>query len=231
MAHGSIALPPEASADVVRVGSAEDAVARLAHDEEIDVAVLELGSRAIASLDVVRNLRKNARPEVPIVVVAATGDTDLALLAIGAGAQEVVPSSRTDGSTLTRAIAFARERQRCVSRAERERALAVRATAAKTEFLANLSHEIRTPLNTMLGMAELLEETGLSSEQSRRLETLRRGGDHLLAIVDDALDLSRVEAGRLTLERGSFDLARLVDGAVAFLRPAAQRKGIELRVV
>jgi len=119
---------------------------------------------------------------------------------------------------------------RLVSRLKRERATALHASTAKTEFLASVSHEIRTPLNTMLGMAELLAETPLSSEQGRRLETLRRAGEHLLLLVDDALDLSRIEAGRLTLEKATFDLARLVDSAVDFLRPAAQRKGIELRV-
>jgi len=81
-----------------------------------------------------------------------------------------------------------------------------RATRAKSEFLANMSHEIRTPLNAILGMADLLAGTYLSNEQRRYVDVCQRAGGNLLALINDILDLSKVESGHLELEHTDFDL-------------------------
>ncbi len=107
----------------------------------------------------------------------------------------------------------------------RERAEA--ASRAKSEFLANMSHEIRTPLNGVLGMADLLADTPLSAAQGAMLDTIRDSGWSLLSLLNDILDLARVEAGRLALDIRPFDLGGVIDHLASLHRSNAQAKGID----
>lgn len=103
---------------------------------------------------------------------------------------------------------------------------AVKAEKAKTEFLANMSHEIRTPMNGILGMVELLHDTKLSKEQSRMLNTVRSCGDSLLTILNDILDLSKIESGKLDLELINFNLNECIQEAIDLNQIKANKKGI-----
>ena len=102
------------------------------------------------------------------------------------------------------------------------------ASRAKSEFLSSMSHEIRTPMNAVLGMAEVLSETNLDADQLRYLETMRFNGSTLLTLLDDILDLAKVESGRLQLEKAEFDLGDLVEKTVETLAVRAHGKGLEL---
>jgi two-component system, sensor histidine kinase and response regulator len=112
--------------------------------------------------------------------------------------------------------------------AAREAALA--ASQAKSEFLSSMSHEIRTPMNAILGMAELIDETPLNSEQKKFLGIMRNNGDALLSLINDILDLAKIEAGRLTLEQVDFDLEGLTDTVSETFGMRAHAKGLELAV-
>ena len=102
------------------------------------------------------------------------------------------------------------------------------ASVAKSRFLATMSHEIRTPLNGILGMADLLRRAGLSPENASYVEAIRSSGAALITLIDQILDLSRIEAGRLDMTAEVVDLSRLVEGVVELLAPRAQSKGLEI---
>ncbi len=127
--------------------------------------------------------------------------------------------------TVCRDITLLKETERELI-ATREQALA--ASRAKSEFLSSMSHEIRTPLNAILGMAELLLETPYNAEQRRYLGTMMDNGNALLGLINDVLDLARVESGKLTLEQVNFDLAGLIDQVIETLGIRAREKGLVL---
>ncbi|KAB2919427.1 MAG: PAS domain S-box protein [Dechloromonas sp.] len=104
------------------------------------------------------------------------------------------------------------------------------ASQAKSTFLANMSHEIRTPMNAIRGMAHLIRRDGLSAVQSERLEKIDSATEHLLSVINDILDLSKIEAGKLTLDHDAVNIPRLLSRAAAILGERARTRGLELAI-
>jgi signal transduction histidine kinase len=107
---------------------------------------------------------------------------------------------------------------------------AEQANKAKSEFLANMSHEIRTPMNGVLGMAEILSDTALSANQKKYLDTIISSGNSLMLIINDILDLSKIEAGRLTLEEIYFNPRKMFDETKLLLESDATKRGLYLNL-
>ena len=147
----------------------------------------------------------------------------------GAFAPEVVDLLKTLAAQSAIAIQNARLFQALEDKSQELEA----ASRHKSEFLANMSHELRTPLNAIIGFSEVLGERmfgELNDKQAEYVEDILSSGRHLLALINDILDLSKVEAGRMELELSRFDLPAAIGGAVILVRERATRHGLALEV-
>src|ERR1700693_3622183 len=151
------------------------------------------------------------------------------------GQQTVVSYNATTfydrGRTLQGVFAAARdvtERKRVEAELKQAKTAAESASRTKSDFLASMSHEIRTPLNAIMGIADLLAKTPLSPEQDKYVQIFRRAGDNLLNLINDILDLSKVEASQLELERIRFSLNDLLEKVREMVAVRAHEKGLAL---
>ncbi len=132
---------------------------------------------------------------------------------------------------LSKVLALAIKQEKALEELKRSHDEALQQVANKAAFLANMSHEIRTPLNGVLGMAELLQNTHLSNKQSHLTDIIQQSGKTLLNLINDILDLSKIEAGKLELNNSSHDLRLIMEEVASAFSERASSKGLELTCI
>ncbi len=215
----ALSRAPFYSYQVQTVSRPREAFAALAGDQ-VDVVVLDRLSR-------LTQLRAH-RPDVPVIVLVGPREVAAAGKMLDRGAVQPLLVSRIGPTDLALAIQGVRRAAAREAELVHSRDLAQQAARSRAEFLADMSHEIRTPLHAIIGHTELLGETHLDAEQKEYAGTVQASAEVLLGLVNDILDISRIDAGRLQPERIDFYLPAVVETAVEMSALAAHRKGLEL---
>ena len=221
---------PVAAWLVTREGELEPVPAQTRDVPEEDLAEATRIARAAAES---LHPQASVTTEGTALVAAPVVAEDHAACVVVMDTRATTAPTDTDGLTVARAAAiFSRvaERDLAAERLEQARDNAMSASLAKSEFLATMSHEIRTPLNGVIGLSELLGRTELTSHQRRLADGIDGAGRSLLSLVNDILDLSKIEAGRLDLEAVDFDPRAIVEQSTTLMAERARTKGLELAV-
>ncbi len=214
---GKLRFINDAFADMIGTGIdelvGEDVLARVA-PEDRDIVGDLVGPQSpvggISGRCAVRLLRRDGQSRIDVLLSLGMFQWQPGRV-VGIGTLKDITAMKRVESELRRAKDTAEETSRC-----------------KSEFLAGVSHEIRTPMNGVLGMAELLLGTDLTTQQRRFAEAIRRSGASLLGIINGVLDFSKIEAGKVTLEDVDFDLGELVEDVAELCAEGAQAKGLEV---
>lgn len=216
--------------DWERVDGEGDYLARLQGGYEVILA-----DYTLPQFDALRALRllQESGLDIPFIVVTGIVGEEAAVACMLEGAADYLLKDRLArlGPAVERALAQKRlrdEKKQAAEELARARDDAEAANRAKSNFLADISHEIRTPLSGLQGLAELLLDTELTEVQRKYIQQIHASSENLLDLLNDLLDLSKIESGRLELEQLEFDMATVTESAVTLLGPSAADKSLKL---
>ena len=171
--------------------------------------------------------------EIPMVIACLIGGTPLdRLMAAGAAlyAVAMLSSAGKLNTALRTSIRLGQERLSLLESTRQALESAERASKVKSEFLANMSHEIRTPINAILGVAQVMQRSETDAARAGQLQRIDMAAEHLLGVINDILDLSKIEAGKMSLETGEVAIDDVLDRVVALVARDAAGKGLSLRI-
>jgi len=207
----------------------------LAQNGRFDLILLDIGLPKISGFDVLKRLKEDPVTEsIPVIVLTASSATADKLRGFELGAVDYVtkPFEAAELRARVCAALHTKHLQNQLTQTNRElvaaRVAAETAACSRTEFLASMSHEIRTPMNGVIAMSSLLLETPLTHEQRGYVETIHSCSDSLLTIVNDILDFTKIDCGRLELENEPFELRTCIEDGLDLLAPEAAEKKLDL---
>ena len=193
---------------------------------DFDVALVDLDMPNLNGFELMEAMARDPRLiGVPVVVITGRDDMEAIDLAFAAGATSFVVKP-INWRLITHQLAYVLRNSRSEAAIRQARVAAEAASRAKSVFLANMSHEIRTPLNGVIGLAGALGRTELSGEQFEMVSLIRQSGQTLERFLTDILDVSKIEAGKLSLEVDTFDLHEAIEAAVHLMQAAANEKSL-----
>ncbi|MDY6875830.1 MAG: response regulator [Chloroflexota bacterium] len=200
--------------------------------DSFDVILLDLGLPDSQGLDTISKVQAENQ-ETPIVVLTGFDDEEMGVRAMQEGAQDYLVKGEYTCQLLTRSVRYAVERKKVGMALRRANVRLQELDRLKNRFMANVSHELRTPLNSIIGFSEILLDGmvgEISPEQKGCVSDILSSGEHLLILINDILDLSKIEAGRMTLEPTTFDVAELLAEVQKTIMPLIEKKSQVLQV-
>ncbi|PPT05309.1 Circadian input kinase A [Geitlerinema sp. FC II] len=231
----------ETAGFALRVAQDGESALRVAALQLPDLIVLDILMPGIDGFETCRRLKNNPLTrEIPVIFMSALSDPVDKVKGLSLGAVDYITKPFQRDEVLARLQVHLKMRRLTQALADRSRRLqeevrsrrhAEGASRAKSQFLAKMSHELRTPLNAILGFSQLMErDKTLTEEQREYLRIICRSGEHLLTLINDVLELSKIEAGKVTLKEAPVRLDRLLQGVTDMLAWRAQAKGLSFEV-
>ena len=220
-----------ADSEIVNCGTLKEGLDALTQ-KEFSIVLLDLSLPDSLGFETLQQLISKF-PEATVIVMTGLGDREIGLKSVRAGAQDFLIKGKFDAELLAKTLHFAIERKKVLVTlgvAQKAREVAEESAKLKEQFIANISHEMRTPMNAIYGMAHLLAKTSLNSEQSGYIDSIKQSSEVLLGVINDVLDISTLQNGKMTFEEKPFNLPELMCNLINVMQYKREEKNLEFHL-